>query len=212
MRQKYFNTPFAIDGDQTVIPDPVQVSGAVSFNAGWGFDYQRQLGVDPLALPIDRTTMNWLMLAITESLQAWQQFPYPEWITTTNNDGTPYGYDYGAVVRYSATGLPPFTTYTSVLAGAGTNTSVPGADSNWRLGTLPYSFQAAGIPTGAINGSNRIYTLPQTPVGSVPVFINGLYATVGTDYSIIGATITYLGTPLGTGGLGDTIEFGEYRW
>ena len=58
MRQKFYDTPFAVNGDVTAIPDPTQVSGNVSFDTGWTIDYQRQQGVDPLAKPIDRTTMN----------------------------------------------------------------------------------------------------------------------------------------------------------
>lgn len=70
-------------------------------------------------------------------------------------------------------------------------------------------FQAAGIPTGALNGVNQAYVLPQAPVGSVPVYINGLYATPTVDYTIAGATITHLGTALAAT---DTIAFGEYRY
>jgi hypothetical protein len=209
MRQKFYVYPFGVSGDQTVIPDPTQVSGSVSFQSGWPYDYQRQIGVDPLALPIDRATMNWLFYTITEQLQQYQEFGFPEWISTTDNGGTPFAYDFGAVVRYSATGNPPFTTYISVVAGAGTNTSTPGADANWRVWSPTYLYQAAGVPTGALNGVNTTYTLPQTPVGSVALFVNGLYQTPGVDYTLAGATITYLNTPLTAT---ESIAFGEYRY
>lgn len=216
MRQKYFLYPFATAGDQTVIPDPTQVSGSVSFQQGFGFNYQRPLGVDPLALPIDRSVTNWLFLAITEAIQAQQQFFAPEWITTANNGGTPFAYDYGAIVRYSASGNPPFVTYQSVVPGTGTNTSVPGADANWRVLAAAPLYQAAGVPTGAINGSNTQFVLPQVPIGSISIFINKLLATLGVDYTLATVagvtTITTLGTPLGTGGAADTIAFTEYRY
>jgi len=216
MRQKYILYPFATAGDQSVIPDPTQVSGSVSFQQGYGFDYERDLASDPLALPVDRAAMNWLFLAITQAIQAQQQFFAPEWITTANNGGAPFAYDYGAIVRYSASGLPPFVTYQSIVAGAGTNTSVPGADANWRVLAAAPFYQAAGIPTGAINGANTSFVLPQVPIGSVAIFINTGLATLGVDYTLATAlgvtTITTLGTPLGTGGASDTISFTEYRY
>ncbi|TAK93826.1 hypothetical protein EPO05_06915 [Patescibacteria group bacterium] len=107
-------------------------------------------------------------------------------------------------------------TYQSVVAGAGTNTSVPGTDANWRVLAAAPFYQAAGVPTGAINGSNTQFVLPQVPIGSVGIFINKLLATLGVDYTLTTAlgvtTITTLGVPLGTGGAADTIEFTEYRY
>ena len=138
MRQKYFLYPFGTAGDLTTIPDPTQISGAVSSQSGWTYNYQRQIGVDPLAMPIDRAELNYLFNCITSQLKQYQEFGVPEWITSANNGGTAFAYDFGAVVRYSATGNPPFTTYVSVLAGSATNTSTPGADANW----------LAFIPTG----------------------------------------------------------------
>lgn len=51
------------------------------------------------------------------------------------------------------------------------------------------------IPSGAINGSNAIYTLANTPTsGSEHVYVNGLLqeAGSGNDYTISSATITML--------------------
>jgi hypothetical protein len=149
MRQKYFFYPFGTSGDQTVVPDPTQSSGSVSFQSGWPYNYQRQIGTDPLALPIDRSTMNYLITTITEQLQQYQQFGLPEWIDTTDNDGTPFAYDFGACVRYSSTGNPPFTTYVSMVDGQGTNSSTPGADANWQpLRIIPGHYYT---DTGAAN-------------------------------------------------------------
>ena len=208
MRQKYFLYPFGAVGDQVVIPDPTQVSGSVSFQSGWPYNYQRVFGTDSAALPIDRATMNWLFYTITNQLQQYQSFGFPEWISTADNGGAAYAYDFGAIVRYGVAG-PPFTTYISVLPGVGTNTSLPGADGNWRVWNPTNLWQAAGVPTGALNGVNMTYVLPQTPVGSVNLFINGLYAILGTDYTLAGVTITKLGAALGAT---ESINFSEFRY
>ncbi|MFC9436913.1 hypothetical protein [Nocardia sp. NPDC057030] len=53
-------------------------------------------------------------------------------------------------------------------------------------------------PSGSVNGSNTAYTLANTPVaGTESVFLNGLLQEpgAGNDYTISGATITYLTAP-----------------
>lgn len=55
------------------------------------------------------------------------------------------------------------------------------------------------VPSGAINGSNTTFTLANTPTsGTEHVYLNGLLQESGTgnDYTISGATITYLTAPL----------------
>src|SRR5579863_2363279 len=117
MRQTYFQYPFGNVGDQTAIPFPTQANGTVSVNTGWGPNYARDLATDSLALPIDRATTNWLFAQITAQIQQYQQYSAPEWINAVNNGGTAFPYDFGAVVRYSASGAPPFNSYVSVLPG-----------------------------------------------------------------------------------------------
>lgn len=54
------------------------------------------------------------------------------------------------------------------------------------------------VPTGAINGSNVTYTLAATPLGSsLHLYLNGqlLFAGVGEDFTISGATITMAAAP-----------------
>jgi hypothetical protein len=53
-------------------------------------------------------------------------------------------------------------------------------------------------PTGAINGINTTFTLANTPIaGSEQVYLNGILQEpgAGNDYTIAGATITYLTAP-----------------
>jgi phage-related tail fiber protein len=56
-------------------------------------------------------------------------------------------------------------------------------------------------PAGTLNGSNTVFTLANTPVvSSEQVFLNGLLQEpgAGNDYTIAGATITYLAAPAAT--------------
>jgi len=128
MRQNYFSLPFAFAGDVTPIPTPLQTNGQVSFNQGWGFDYQRDQANDPLAKDIDRNTMNWLFGVITAQLQQYQQAGIPEFITAANNGGTPYPYGIDAVVLWSADGVTNLLPYVSTSAN---NTALPSDASHW---------------------------------------------------------------------------------
>lgn len=130
MRQRYFDVPFALSGDQTAIPDPLQGGGTVSFTEGWNFNYQRDLTTDPAALPIDRSTMNWLFYQITLALAAIQAGGIPEWITAAQNGGVALPYGKGSEVLYSVSGNPPFTKYVSLIDN---NTDTPGATANWQV-------------------------------------------------------------------------------
>lgn len=71
------------------------------------------------------------------------------------------------------------------------------------------NFVVRETPSGAIDGVNTTYTLANTPVaGTENVFLNGLLQepAAGNDYTISGATITYLTAPL----VGDRIRV-SYR-
>jgi len=59
-------------------------------------------------------------------------------------------------------------------------------------------FVVREIPTGVINGTNTVFTLAYTPiVNTEQIYLNGLLQdTHGIDYSISGATITFLIPPL----------------
>jgi hypothetical protein len=60
------------------------------------------------------------------------------------------------------------------------------------------SFADRETPTGSVNSSNTSYSLANTPVvGSEHVYLNGILQEpgAGNDYTISGATITYLTAP-----------------
>ncbi len=53
------------------------------------------------------------------------------------------------------------------------------------------------IPSGTIDGSNKVFTLANTPtVGTVRVYLNGLRQSVTGDYTIVGGTLTFVNAPL----------------
>jgi hypothetical protein len=57
------------------------------------------------------------------------------------------------------------------------------------------------VPTGAINGVNAVFTLSQTPspTTSLEVYRNGLLLSVGVDYTLSSAVITFIaGVPQST--------------
>lgn len=72
MVAKLFTKPFGTGGDKTPIPNNTQVDGTVSYETGFGADYERQLGVDPAAKNISRQAFNELMFDATTSLQELQ--------------------------------------------------------------------------------------------------------------------------------------------
>lgn len=61
------------------------------------------------------------------------------------------------------------------------------------------NFADAETPTGSINGSNKTFTLANTPTtdASVKLYYNGLLLVEGAanDYTISGATITMVYAP-----------------
>lgn len=168
MDQKYFLNPFGINGDQTAIPDGLQPDGSVSFDQGYGFDYERELGVDPDAKAIERQKMNYLLFAMTEAIQQYQQFGCPEFITTADNGGAPFPYEKGAMVRYRASGLDPFATYESLVDA---NTSLPTDVTKWRL--YGYESSLSGNPIWTRRGDGYV-----SISGTTVVNLNG--SGVGT--------------------------------
>ncbi|AAT37769.1 tail fiber protein [Burkholderia phage BcepB1A] len=153
--QKFFDVPFAFSGDQSAVPDATQPDGSVSFMEGWGFDYQRDLATDPLAKPVDRSAMNYLLSVITAAIGALQKTGIPEWVTAAQNGGVALPYPKYAQVRYSAT--TPATTFETYVSVVDNNTSVPGSDANWQ----PIASIVASVSDVIAGTSQR---LPVTPL------------------------------------------------
>lgn len=95
------------------------------------------------------------------------------------------------IAELSATGTPSATTF---LRGDNTWGTPAGG------GTLsPTNFVTRETPGGTVNGSTTAFTLANTPTaGTEHVYLNGLLQEpgAGNDYTISGATITYLTAPV----------------
>jgi hypothetical protein len=71
------------------------------------------------------------------------------------------------------------------------------------------SFIDAEIPGGAANGTNRVFTLQNSPSGgSLMLFRNGMYMLAGFDYTLTGSTIQFV--PAAIPQSGDTLA-ASYR-
>lgn len=138
---KFFVYPFGTSGDKTAIPNTGSSTGAVNYQYGWTPPYEAELGVDPGALPIPRDESNELYYQITLAIQQYQTLGVPDWITSSDNLGSPYPYAIFARVRYDAGS--GFQVYENQVAA---NTATPGADNTWRIISGP----DANIPTGTI--------------------------------------------------------------
>lgn len=97
---KYFKNEFAVNGDKVTIPEDIQASGEVSYQTGFGIDYQRKLGTDILAKPFPRQGFNGLMADLTGALKQYQEHGFFNFITPQMNEGSPFAYAMGACVRY----------------------------------------------------------------------------------------------------------------
>jgi Phage Tail Collar Domain len=134
----YFYYPFAEDGDVLPLPITTQPSGVVSYQNGYGTDYELDLLTNPDALPIGRTTMNQLFLDITTLLQQYSQYGVPLFITTAQNQGVPFPYPIYARVNYA--GL----VYENQVPA---NTVLPGLDNTWLVISAG---GASGVSTGTV--------------------------------------------------------------
>lgn len=132
---KYFIDPFGISGDKTTIPDAAPIDGSVSYSSGFGVDYQLDPGSDPSALNVPRDKFNELMYQVTLAIQQYQQFGFPDFITSADNGGTPFLYSTNATVRYSGVNY-----YSLVDNNGDTPPSV-------KWGVVSFAV-TAGVPTG----------------------------------------------------------------
>lgn len=88
------------------------------------------------------------------------------------------------------------TSITGLLKGNGTAISAATAGTDYMA---PSSFVTRETPSGTPNGSTTSFGLANTPIaGTECVFLNGVLQEpgAGNDYTISGATITYLTAPL----------------
>lgn len=121
MAGRYFDIPFARDGDRVSTPDDIQLDGSVSYVEGFGFDYERPAidpvtgQPDPLYKPIPRDGWNGLLYDVTEALGIIQRQGFADW---TVDAGT---YPVNSWVRHSG------KTWQSIAP----TTGEPGVSPDW---------------------------------------------------------------------------------
>jgi len=133
----YLRVPFASSGDRTVIPEATQPDGSVSYTEGFGFDYQREQGVDPNAKDVPRDQTNDLFYQIMVAVKQYQETGFPPWITAAENAGVSFPYAKNVVVLYSDGSL-----YQSLVDA---NTATPGADFTKWAAFPPNGFSSADV-------------------------------------------------------------------
>lgn len=153
MTIKYFVYPFGVDGTLLAIPDPTQLSGVMSYQEGFGVDYQL-IDTDPASLNIPRDQFNQLMFDITGAVQQIQQNGHPTFITTAMNDGVPFPYAKNAWVYQPVDG----NVYYSLVD---TNTTVPPSGSWSVVGQTASLYFNYAVDTGSADHYN---TAPSPPV------------------------------------------------
>lgn len=169
MRQKFLVTPFAAIGDRESPPDAQQPDGSVSYSQGFGPDYAADPAVSATAKLVPREETNGIYYDLTNALRALQTQGAPEFIHAADNGGTSFPYERGAIVRYSVSGDPPFTTYVSRVNN--NDSALPTDATAWS----PLVFETATNAQALAGSSSALiitpaalqYVLSQTAV-SVP--------------------------------------------
>ena len=129
---KYFKNEFAVNGDKVGIPNDMQASGEVSYQTGFGIDYQRKLGTDVLAKPFPRQGFNGLMADLTGAVQQYQQNGFFDFITPEMNGGKVFEYAMGATVRYDMSGAKDGSNVKIFCSKIPSNTGSPSDNpSDW---------------------------------------------------------------------------------
>ena len=96
-------------------------------------------------------------------------------------------YDDGVLIAQSATSID--------FAGAGVSGSAIGNAVTENISGVPGTQVAGEVPSGDINDVNTVFTLAHTPLSDVAVYVGGSRMTLGVDYTITGATITFTFAP-----------------
>lgn len=128
---RYYVNPFANVGDRADIPDAIQPSGSVSYEQGYGSDYELDLITDPSAKAFPRNQNNQFCYDVTENIQQFQQYGVPLFIPSMTNSPGTYSYDAGVCVRYDDGG--GFKIYQSLVSG---NTALPTDSTKWQQVTI----------------------------------------------------------------------------
>lgn len=122
----YIRFPFAVSGDKTAVPNTTQLDGSVSWEQGFTVDYELEQGVDPDAKNIPRDQTNQILYALSTEIKQYQNHGTPEFITASDNGGTPYSYSEFDRVRYDDG--DGYKVYISIIDS---NTDLPTDTDSW---------------------------------------------------------------------------------
>jgi hypothetical protein len=163
-----------------------------------------------------------------DNVRAWYRYTGAVASTQFIDDETPSGAIDSSNVAFSLSHAPaPAASLSLYLNGdllrrgtdytiagpAITFTVAPSTGDNvlafYRADETPVSFADDIIPTGSIDGLNATFVLPRapSPSTSLKLSLNGVRLRPMIDYSIAGATITYVNPP----SLGDN-HYADYRY
>lgn len=180
MSQYFFKVPFAENGDTTTVPRDAQPGGEVSYEEGFGPDYQLPSD-DPDVLYPERPVINELLGAVTGALKILQVHGFPDYVTAIDNGGTPYAYDIWSFVRYNG------AVYYSLENG---NISLPTNTEKWAQFapfTVPtgviWELNASSLPAGWVwcNG-NTIGSAASGATGRANADTQALFTQIWTDF------------------------------
>lgn len=196
---KYFRLPFGVDGDRTTVPDPAQPDGTVSYDIGFGPDYQLDPDTDPDALNVPRNQFNEIIFQTQDSIRVIQEHGFPDWISAADNDGVDFPYDAQAFVRYNDvvyyslidnnTFLPTNATYWSPLISAPASAVVTGSGFDFWGISLPSGYVWAN---GTTIGNASSNATGRANADTAALFTLLWNATTNTNlqlYNSVGATV-----------------------
>lgn len=184
----YFPIAFAAIGDTTTVPLTGTEAGTINFQYGYGSNYSASLTTDPDALLVDRQTFNYMMNAVTSTLQGLYQTGLPPFITAAENQSVAYSYA-PAAMCLGADGKD----YFSLATG---NTATPGTDpSKWLLFNPAQLSPRGMMPLASVTGGTYSFaslgagcTLTFTVSGGVINAISSV-AAGGSAY-VVGDLLT----------------------
>lgn len=157
-------TAFAESGDRTPISNS-PIGTVVSYENGYPSEYEQDPEVNPLtARFVERVNENQFKHDMSSNIKEWQEQVYPEFITSANNEGSPFPYDKNAVVSFGG------EYYISLFDA---NEDIP-TTSKWK--PLEGKIPASGGGSLVVNQSYLItdastYTLPDTTNLSTKDFV-----------------------------------------
>lgn len=88
------------------------------------------------------------------------------------------------------------STFTRATSTGGTQVMTQVNSSNLGSG-FPINASSPLVPTGTVNSSNTVFTLPTTPGPVVLIYRNGvLQQGGGADFTLAGSTVTFVTAPI----------------